>query len=186
MLNSTPSSFKVLVLKRDSHESSDHCQTSSASCLVASEDFIFCGCADGVVRVFSPSNLQYITTLPRPHKLGVELIRSEQHRYEYCRNRLLPSKHHCTECICVHSSPLPASPGDRYPHALALTFDPTAKHLTCVYNDHSIYVWDVHDVRSVRKLYSALYHSSSVWSIEVSISHTRATHLFYICFYRLL
>eukprot|EP00066_Takifugu_rubripes_P026554 XP_011615820.1 PREDICTED: WD repeat-containing protein 62-like isoform X3 [Takifugu rubripes] len=119
-------------------------KTSSASSLVASEDFIFCGCADGVVRVFSPSNLQYIATLPRPHTLGVQLIGSEQ-----------------------HSSPLPARPGDRYPHALALTFDPTAKHLTCVYNDHSIYVWDVHDVRSVRKVYSALYHSGSVWSIEV-------------------
>lgn len=56
---------------------------------------------------------------------------------------------------------------------MALTFDPTAKHLTCVYNDHSIYVWDVRDVRSVRKVYSALYHSSSVWSIEVSIAHSR-------------
>uniref|UniRef100_A0A674PA41 Uncharacterized protein n=1 Tax=Takifugu rubripes TaxID=31033 RepID=A0A674PA41_TAKRU len=55
-------------------------KTSSASSLVASEDFIFCGCADGVVRVFSPSNLQYIATLPRPHTLGVQLIGSEQHR----------------------------------------------------------------------------------------------------------
>lgn len=58
---------------------------------MASEDFIFCGCADGVVRVFSPSHLQYITTLPRPHKLGVELIRSEQHRYGCCGSSLLLS-----------------------------------------------------------------------------------------------
>lgn len=37
-----------------------------------------------------------------------------------------------------------------------------------MYNDHSVYVWDVKDVRNVGKLYSALYHSSCVWSIEVS------------------
>ncbi|GAA6231867.1 WD repeat-containing protein 62-like [Lates japonicus] len=118
-------------------------KTSSASCLAVSEDFIFCGCADGLIRVFSPSNLQYITTLHRPHRLGVDLTQSLQHGL------------------------LPASPGAQYPDTLALTFDPAAKHLTCVYNDHSVYVWDVRDVRNVGKLYSALYHSSCVWSIEV-------------------
>lgn len=56
------------------------CQTSSASCLAVSEDFIFCGCADGVTRVFNPSNLQYIATLHRPHRLGVDLTQSVQHR----------------------------------------------------------------------------------------------------------
>ncbi|XP_040902741.1 WD repeat-containing protein 62 isoform X2 [Toxotes jaculatrix] len=118
-------------------------KTSSASCLAASEDFIFCGCADGLIRVFSPSNLQYIATLHRPHRLGVDLTQSVQHGLS------------------------PASPGAQYPDTLALTFDPAAKHLTCVYNDHSVYVWDVKDVRNVGKLYSALYHSSCVWSIEV-------------------
>lgn len=46
---------------------------------MASEDFLFCGCADGVVRVFSPSNLQYVATLPRPHPLGVDL--RQERRY---------------------------------------------------------------------------------------------------------
>uniref|UniRef100_A0A3B3CDT7 Uncharacterized protein n=1 Tax=Oryzias melastigma TaxID=30732 RepID=A0A3B3CDT7_ORYME len=45
-------------------------KTSSASCLAVSEDFVFCGCADGVIRVFSPTRLQYLTTLQRPHLLG--------------------------------------------------------------------------------------------------------------------
>ncbi|XP_039986546.1 WD repeat-containing protein 62 isoform X2 [Xiphias gladius] len=119
-------------------------KTSSASCLAVSEDFIFCGCADGLIRVFSPTNLQYITTLHRPHRLGVDLTKSAQHG--------------------VLS---PASPGAQYPDTLALTFDPAAKHLSCVYNDHSVYVWDVKDVRNAGKLYSALYHSSCVWSVEV-------------------
>ncbi|XP_029373755.1 WD repeat-containing protein 62 isoform X2 [Echeneis naucrates] len=118
-------------------------KTSSASCLAISEDFIFCGCADGLIRVFRPSNLQYITSLHRPHRLGVDLTQSVQHGL------------------------IPASPGAQYPDTVALTFDPTAKHLTCVYNDHSLYVWNVKDVRNVGKLYSALYHSSCVWSVEV-------------------
>lgn len=55
-----------------------------------------------------------------------------------------------------------------YPPTLALTLDPCNQLLTCVYGDHSIYVWDVHDVHSVEKIYWARYHSSSVWSLEVS------------------
>ncbi|KAF1393458.1 hypothetical protein PFLUV_G00015940 [Perca fluviatilis] len=121
-----------------------HLKTASASCLAVSKDFLFCGCADGAVRVFSPSNLQYISTLQRPHRLGVDLAQSTQ-----------------------HGDLLPASPGAQYPDTLAVTFDPSSRHLTCVYNDHSVYVWDVRDVRNATKLYSALYHSSCVWSVEV-------------------
>ncbi|XP_068441893.1 WD repeat-containing protein 62 [Clinocottus analis] len=116
-------------------------KTSSASCVAVSEDFIFCGCADGAVRVFGPSHLQYITTLQRPHRLGVDLTQSSE-------------------------SP-PAGPAARFPDSVAVTFDPAARLLTSVYNDHSVYVWDVRDVRSAAKLYSALYHSSCVWSVEV-------------------
>ncbi|XP_056297142.1 WD repeat-containing protein 62-like [Pseudoliparis swirei] len=114
---------------------------SSASCLAVSEDVVFCGCADGVIRVFSPSGLQYVSTLPRPHRLGVDLTQI--------------------------SVPLPAGPAARYPDTWAVTFDPAARQLTSVYNDHSVYVWDVKDVRNAWKLYSALYHSSCVWSVEV-------------------
>ncbi|XP_053279605.1 WD repeat-containing protein 62 isoform X1 [Pleuronectes platessa] len=117
-------------------------KTESASCLSVSEDHVFCGCADGVIRVFDLLHLQYVTKLQRPHRLGVDISRQ-------------------------HSSLFPVGPDDHFPDTLALTFDPAAKHLTCVYDDHSVYVWDVKDVRSVGKLYSALYHSSCVWSVEV-------------------
>lgn len=71
-------------------------KTSSASCLAVSEDFLFCGCSDGVIRVFSPSDLQYLSTLPRPHRLGTDAAQS--------------------------GSPSPG--GELYPDTLALTFDP--------------------------------------------------------------
>ena len=51
-------------------------QSKSASCLVAGRECIFVGCADGVVRVFSPSTLLFLTTLPRPHHLGVDVSKA--------------------------------------------------------------------------------------------------------------
>ncbi|KAM8905051.1 WD repeat-containing protein 62 isoform 3-T3 [Spinachia spinachia] len=117
-------------------------KTAAASCLVVSEDLIFCGCADGAIRVFTSSGLQYVSTLQRPHRLGGDLAQ------------------------CARRGP-PLDGPARYPDTLAVTFDPAARLLTSVYNDHSVYVWDVRDVRSAWKLYSALYHSSCVWSVEV-------------------
>uniref|UniRef100_H3C8M7 Uncharacterized protein n=1 Tax=Tetraodon nigroviridis TaxID=99883 RepID=H3C8M7_TETNG len=111
-------------------------KTASASCLVASEDLVFCGALTGWSRL-------------RPGQPALVLASC------------------CPDCPGVHSSLSPAAPGAQYPHTLALTFDPSARHLACVYSDHSVYVWDVQDVRAARKLYSALYHSGSVWSLEV-------------------
>ncbi|XP_072547959.1 WD repeat-containing protein 62 isoform X2 [Salminus brasiliensis] len=118
-------------------------KTTSARCLSVSEALVFCGCADGTVRVFSPQNLHYVTTLHRPHCLGVDLSQS------------------------MHTGHLFTTlPDAEYPDTLALTHDPVTGHLTCVYNDHSVYVWDVHDINNVGKVYSALYHSGCVWSVE--------------------
>nr|XP_055051599.1 WD repeat-containing protein 62 isoform X1 [Misgurnus anguillicaudatus] len=118
-------------------------KTTSAQCLSVSESFVFCGCADGTVRVFSPKDLRYITTLHRPHCLGVDVSQGIQPGHLFGAN-----------------------PESQYPDTLALTFDPVTCHLTCVYNDHSVYVWDVRDIRNVGKVYSALYHSGCVWSVE--------------------
>ncbi|KAA0702267.1 WD repeat-containing protein 62 [Triplophysa tibetana] len=54
-----------------------------------------------------------------------------------------------------------ANPEAQYPDTLALTFDPVTRHLTCVYNDHSVYVWDVRDMRNVGKAYPELEDSSA-------------------------
>jgi hypothetical protein len=37
----------------------------------------------------------------------------------------------------------------KYPDAVALAFDQRSLKLTCVYNDHSLYVWDVRDIKRV-------------------------------------
>ncbi len=48
-------------------------QTGVAQTLSLSEDVIFCGCADGTVRAFSPVDLHFVCTLPRPHPLGSDV-----------------------------------------------------------------------------------------------------------------
>lgn len=37
----------------------------------------------------------------------------------------------------------------KYPDAIALAYDEINKKLTCVYNDHSLYIWDVTDIKRV-------------------------------------
>ena len=48
-------------------------QTGVAHSLSLSEDLVFCGCADGTVRAFSPVDLHFVCTLPRPHALGSDV-----------------------------------------------------------------------------------------------------------------
>ncbi|XP_073726086.1 mitogen-activated protein kinase-binding protein 1 isoform X2 [Misgurnus anguillicaudatus] len=119
-------------------------RTSMATSLSVSEDLIFCGCADGTVRAFSPIDLHFICTLPHPHSLGTDIaaVTEASHLFAYKENV-------------------------RYPDTVAVSYDPTSHWLSCVYNDHSLYVWDIRDLRKVGKVYSALYHSSCVWSVEV-------------------
>nr|CAD7263107.1 unnamed protein product [Timema shepardi] len=37
----------------------------------------------------------------------------------------------------------------KYPDAIALAYDPQNCKLTCIYNDHSMYIWDVRDIKRV-------------------------------------
>ncbi|KFO82905.1 Mitogen-activated protein kinase-binding protein 1, partial [Cuculus canorus] len=122
----------------------DSFTTTVANCISVNHDYIFCGCADGTVRIFNPLNLHFVTTLPKPHFLGTDIAS-------------------VTEASRLFSGVADA----KYPDTIALTFDATNQWLSCVYNDHSLYVWDVKDPKKVGKVYSALYHSSCVWNIEM-------------------
>ncbi|KAF3702668.1 Mitogen-activated protein kinase-binding protein 1 [Channa argus] len=118
-------------------------RTDMAQSLSLSEDLIFCGCADGTVRAFNPADLHFVCTLPQPHHLN------------------------CDVSTMTKASDLFSNKTDtRYPDAIAVTHDPTNHWLTCVYNDHSLYVWDVKDVNRVGKVHSVLFHASCVWDLE--------------------
>nr|XP_054959037.1 WD repeat-containing protein 62 isoform X7 [Pan paniscus] len=114
-------------------------KVSLSSCLCVSQELIFCGCTDGIVRIFQAHSLHYLANLPKPHYLGVDVAQG-----------LEPRK---AEAV--------------YPDTVALTFDPIHQWLSCVYKDHSIYIWDVKDINGVGKVWSELFHSSYVWNVEV-------------------
>ncbi|XP_048378551.1 mitogen-activated protein kinase-binding protein 1-like isoform X2 [Stegostoma tigrinum] len=119
-------------------------KTSAANCISATEDFIFCGCSNGTLKLFNPMNLHFVTNLPKPHYLGVDVAAGIEPSHLICKK---------TDAL--------------YPDTIAVAFDPSNRWLSCVYSDHSLYVWDTKDVKKFGKVYSALYHSSSVWSVEV-------------------
>ncbi|CAH2101965.1 unnamed protein product [Euphydryas editha] len=119
-------------------------RTTSANCMAIGSEYIFVGCAEGIVRCFAPASLRYVTTLPRTHYLGVDV--SQGHNISH-----------------MFSQPNNA----RYPDAIALTYDERNHKLTCVYNDHSLYVWDVRDIKRVGKSHSALYHSACIWGLDM-------------------
>ena len=45
-------------------------------------------------------------------------------------------------------------PNARYPDATAVTYDEQNFKATVIYNDHSVYVWDVRDIKKVRIIFS--------------------------------
>jgi hypothetical protein len=44
--------------------------------------------------------------------------------------------------------------------------------VSVVYNDHSLYIWDVRDVRKVGKSHSFLFHSACIWGLEVWMGYS--------------
>nr|XP_057912933.1 mitogen-activated protein kinase-binding protein 1-like isoform X2 [Doryrhamphus excisus] len=119
-------------------------RTSMAQSLSLSEDRIFCACADGTVRAFSPFDLRFVCTLPRPHPLGVDMASITK----------------ASHLLCTKTDA-------RYPDAIAVTYDPVNLWLSCMYDDHSLYVWDVRDLNSVGKVHSSLFHAACVWDLEM-------------------
>uniref|UniRef100_A0A915JCS5 Uncharacterized protein n=1 Tax=Romanomermis culicivorax TaxID=13658 RepID=A0A915JCS5_ROMCU len=67
-----------------------------ATSLTLGSDFLFIGCSDGIIRIFTASKLSFVATLPLPHSLGID----------------------------VASTTLNPPIGDRYPDVVALCFEP--------------------------------------------------------------
>ncbi|EDO32369.1 predicted protein, partial [Nematostella vectensis] len=109
-------------------EKSFELRASRALCLAVSEQFICCGCTNGIVS--SPNNM-----------LNFEL---------------------CFSCEDEKES-------DLYPDAIALSMDPKHNKVTCLYNDRSLYVWEMLDIDKIVKSFSSLYHSSGIWGIKAAV-----------------
>lgn len=119
------------------------CRTTSANCLCISSKYILVGCAESIIRVFNAETLEYMTTLPRTHYLGADVAQG------------------------THISHITAVPQNaKFPDCIAMCFDEPRSRVSCVYNDHSLYIWDLRDIRRVGKSHSFLYHSACIWGVE--------------------
>ncbi|KAH8281750.1 hypothetical protein KR054_002805 [Drosophila jambulina] len=119
------------------------CRTTNANCICVNERFILVGCAESIIRIFNAETLEYVTTLPRTHYLGVDVAQGIQINH-------------------IMSVPQQA----KFPDCIAMVFDEQRSKVSCVYNDHSLYIWDLRDISRVGKSHSFLYHSTCIWGVE--------------------
>ncbi|KAJ1552153.1 Mitogen-activated protein kinase-binding protein 1, partial [Nowakowskiella sp. JEL0078] len=109
-----------------------------------SDRYIVCGCSDGTVRLFEPITLKYINTILKPHSLGLDISTKVGASYR-----------------------TDESPSSKYPDTVSVKIESSSDRVTCVYNDRSMYIWDVRDSHKIGKYRSFLYHSDCVWGVEI-------------------
>lgn len=121
-------------------------RTDNAYCLQADDYNLYIGCSQGTILIFNQLNLNFISSLPRPHNLGVDISKGldTRHLIENLSNSEL-----------------------KYPDCIAMAYNSTDAYLTAIYNDHSLYVWDIKDVCKVKKIDSHLFHSSTCYSLDI-------------------
>ena len=107
---------------------------------------LYIGCSAGTILIFRQNNLEFIASLPRPHNLGVDISKGLDTRH------LIENLNNCDL---------------KYPDCVALTYNIYDYYLCAIYNDHSLYIWDIRDVNKVKKVDSHLFHSSSIWGLDI-------------------
>ncbi|CAH8495575.1 unnamed protein product [Heterobilharzia americana] len=117
-------------------------KTSRANCISTSGSWVTVGCTTGVCLIFEAESLQFIAKLPLPHSLGSSLHLSLD-----------------TSNDSVINEPI-------YPDVIAVKLDCNRNRLICFYNDHSIHVWNIHDLSAIHKSRSHFYHSRGIWSVD--------------------
>lgn len=109
-------------------------KTPVAMGLSVSDQYIAVACDNGITRLFSPNNLQYITTLPKPAPLGCEVV--------FFFNWLFTQQN--------------AKPDNRflsqpnvYPDVIGTRVLPDESKVVCLYGNRNILVWDIEDTSKI-------------------------------------
>ncbi|XP_059305429.1 uncharacterized protein LOC132057014 [Lycium ferocissimum] len=112
--------------------------------LSVSRKLVACACNNGQVKLFSPNSLSYAGSLYYPETR--------------C------SKESVTDCHIVNGKN-----GDEQlqslPNAIACQFS-TLQKLVVIYDDRSLFIWDVQDVDKASRCFVLVSHSSCIWDIK--------------------
>ncbi|CAF1144497.1 unnamed protein product [Adineta steineri] len=114
------------------------------NCLAIGDIYLVVGCAKGAIYIFSPQTLEYIMSIPLPHYLGVDI----------------------SFITSIDQMTYPQQQNMCFPDTIAVCLDEDKSMLTCFYNDHSFYIWDIKNEKSIKKRDSHMYHSGCAWGIE--------------------
>ncbi|GLJ41959.1 hypothetical protein SUGI_0868700 [Cryptomeria japonica] len=112
--------------------------------LSVSDSHVACACSNGIVRLFMQETLVYAGTLPKPAPYGYHGLNDEK--------------------VCGKFSLTHDALGLNFPDAIACSFS-ASKMLAVIYGDHSLYVWDVHNLSKITRCYAFLSHSACIWDI---------------------
>ncbi|XP_012575368.1 uncharacterized protein [Cicer arietinum] len=116
-----------------------------AFALSTSRKLIACACNNGTVLLYTPVSLEYMGSI----------LYSKANKFHEENN---------TVCNALFSEQnfqqLPA-----LPDAVACQFSALEK-LVVIYRDHSLYIWDIHDLNQVTKCFLLVSHSSCIWDIK--------------------
>ncbi|KAH8412340.1 hypothetical protein KR009_001384 [Drosophila setifemur] len=138
------------------------CRTSNANCLCVNERFILVGCAESIIRIFNAATLEYVTTLPRTHYLGVDVAQGIQINHIMS----VPQQAKFPDCIAMVFDEQRSKVSRKKSEKIHQTKRFSCPQVSCVYNDHSLYIWDLRDISRVGKSHSFLYHSTCIWGVE--------------------
>ncbi|KAH6802915.1 hypothetical protein C2S51_034361 [Perilla frutescens var. frutescens] len=111
----------------------------------ASSKLVACACNNGVVKLFDSSSLEYAGGL-----CYVETKRCKESNSVDCQAK--------TDQVGLQS--LPA-----LPDAIACQFS-TSEKLVVVYNDRSLYIWNIHDIHKATRSCVLVSHSGCIWDIK--------------------
>ena len=123
-------------------------QTTESHSISINETTIAAGGADGVVRLFRKSDLNYEGSLPLPPTIP----------HINSTTKSPPATTTTT------TSPSPA--------AICVRFLPASK-LAVIYSDNSLFVWDVSNKNNIGKYRSFLHHAGPIWDIQFLPTKTK-------------
>jgi len=102
------------------------------SCTMTNE-YLFCGCSDGIVRVFGTKSLEHIITLPKPPPLGSANIESG-----------------------VKKIRIPATKDSKFADIVAILIDEVNQRVVVLYSDKMMFIWDIKNLDKISVYRTAL------------------------------
>ncbi|CEG37512.1 WD40 repeat protein [Plasmopara halstedii] len=125
-------------------------ESKCGNAISVTEAYVAVGGSSGVVRLFSPSTLEYCATLPFPPAFGA------------ANDPFKP----------VSASPSVLYPADPSRYAAAIATRITGSHVIVIYSDRSIFIYGTATIDNLTVERSFLYHSGGIRDLQVA-GHVR-------------